>query len=178
MSNLCNKLLYKSILILLLYAISFSFFITPGETALSRVPILQRLSLPQGCQVPHLGSVAFLVCCTIGGSLCFLACAQLNGWNCACFCPHSQFVESVSSCPNLSWYAAKCPWPDLAAISHPWISLLNLSSGRDFAREVGLRPRSKYVCVAVERASESLPLKLPGVIFHLPYFTLCIHICK
>lgn len=36
------------------------------ETALSRVPNLQKLSLPQACQVPHPGPVAFDVCCTIG----------------------------------------------------------------------------------------------------------------
>ena len=55
---------------------------------------------------------------------------------------------SVPSCPNLSLYALKCPWPDLAAISHPWTSLFSLSSGRDFAREVGFRPNSTYVCAA------------------------------
>ena len=60
---------------------------------------------------------------------------------------------SVSSCPNLSWYALKCPWPDLAATSHPWASLLSLSSGRHFVREVGFMPISTYVCAAPAHVS-------------------------
>ena len=40
-------------------------FHNADETALLRVPTLWKLSLPQGCQVPHLGPVAFVVCCTI-----------------------------------------------------------------------------------------------------------------
>lgn len=56
-------------------------------------------------------------------------------------CPHKPCVP-VSSCPNLSWYALMCPWPDLAATSHPWTSLCRLSSGRDFVHEVGSRPNS------------------------------------
>lgn len=42
------------------------------ETALSRVPNLQKLTLPQACQVPHPGPVAFDVCCTIGAVCVFL----------------------------------------------------------------------------------------------------------
>ena len=82
--------------------------------------------------------------------LCSLAFGQLKRWSCACFCPHTQYV-SVSSCPNLSWYALKCPWPDLAAISHPWTSLFSLSLGRDFARKVGFRPNFTYACAAPEK---------------------------
>ena len=74
---------------------------------------------------------------------------QLKGWSCARLCQHTQSV-SVSSCPTLSWYALKCPWHDLAAISYPRTSHLSLSSGRDFTRQVGFRPSSTYVCAAPE----------------------------
>ncbi len=36
---------------------------------------------------------------------------------------------------------------------HPWTSLFGLSSGRDFAREVGFRPNSTYDCAT--------PVKFP-----------------
>lgn len=70
------------------------FIITPLRHLLLRLqpcrrcplPTLQKLSLPQGCQVPHTGQVAFDVRCTIG-AVCVLAYTQL---------------EAVSNVPNKS----------------------------------------------------------------------------
>ncbi len=151
---------------------------TADENARSRAPTLQKPSPPSG--VPSTSSGVNCLrrflhhkCC-----LCFLACAQLNGCSCDRFCPHTQF-ESVPSCPNLLWYALKCPWPDLAAISHPWTSLLSFSSRRDFACEVGFRPSSTYVCAAPENAlfshSDCQLASLFLLIFRLALLTDC---CK
>lgn len=55
-------------------------------------------------------------------------------------------IIAQSVCINLSWYAPKCPWPDLAAISHHWTSPFSLSLGRDFAREVANSKLSQIPC--------------------------------
>lgn len=118
-----------------------------------QVPTLQKLLFLQEFLAPPQVPVASVPFCTIGANLCSLAFGQLRRWSCAPFCPHSQYV-SVSSCPNLSWYALEYPWPDLAAMSHPWASLFNLNLEKAFfAREVGFKPNSTYVCAALENVS-------------------------
>lgn len=49
----------------------------------------------------------------------------------------------------------------------------NLSLGRDFAYKVGLVWSLVKVCLLSYWEASVLPLKLPGVIFHLFYLTFC-----
>ena len=51
-------------------------------------------------------------------------------------------------------------------MSHPW-SLFSLSSGRDFASEVGFRPSSTYACAALEKVPFCQLISFIFLIFRL-----------
>ena len=86
-----------------------------GGTALLQVAHFAKTATPSGVPSTFSGASCFCRFLHHRCSLCSHAFMQLKGWSCACFCLHTQYV-SVSSCPNLLWYALKCPGLDLAAI--------------------------------------------------------------